>query len=568
MTRRKSTKWEIRSSQDKNKIRTKEEIIDILLENREIASKDRKSFLSPNLNEIPDHCHLYNSKKAAKQILNAIEKDKKIFIHGDFDADGICATSLLWDFLYRHVARKLDKKVDVMPFIPSRVDDGYGLSENTISKLKADGADLIITVDCGVRDSELIKKYPEIEFIVTDHHQPDANFKPSKRYTLVHPMYPKHEYPQASISGTFVAFLLTQAISSELAEGSEIRANSVGLDLVALSTVTDIMPLVDVNRTVVYHGLEQIKQTTRVGLDFLMRSATISPSLLNSYHLGYVLGPRINAAGRIGDPMDGVRLLTTQDRSLAMKLAAEISNLNQARQKITDEILFEAEKQINEDDLVITVLGDDWSEGIVGLVAGKLMEKYNKPTLVMSKKSEIRGSARSLGGFNITQALESVSEHLLKFGGHAEAAGFTLEVDKYDSFVKAIRKIALKELKGKNLVRSKNIDTCLILDEISIDLILELMKLEPFGHKNPKPIFCFDHLEILEKKVIGSGKNHIKLVVGDERKNKIDCVMFNCLENIEELKVGDNIDFIGYLGVNEWQGTSTIQIEIIEWEEV
>lgn len=563
MTRKKKSNWNIKIENVTHQAEPGE-ILSLILKERGIA--DIKSFIEPELSDIPSCDTLHDSPTAAKKIITAIEAEKKIYIHGDYDADGICATTILWEFLYRELSAHLGKKVDVLPFIPSRKDDGYGLSESSIEQLIKKGADMIITVDCGIRDLDLITKYPDVDFIITDHHQPAEGLTIKDGTTLLHPFYPGHEFALKTISGTFVAFLLIQAIKKEAGIHEEIDKDTHGLDLVALSTVTDIMPLLDINRIAVKFGIEQIRSRSRKGLDALIKVAKISPLSIDSYHLGYVIGPRINAAGRIGDPMDAVRLLSSDGEGKVNDLALKIDDLNKDRQNLTEGLLEEAETQIDGSENLIIVIGDDWEEGIIGLVAGKLMENHGKPTLVMSKKDEIRGSARSFGGFNITEALENVSDHLLRFGGHAEAAGFTLDVEKYEDFVVAINKYATDILKDIDLQKDRSIEMKLSTSQIDLDLVLELKKLEPYGHKNPKPLFLLKDVVILNKRVMGSSGNHMKLTIKGDGVETLDCLMFNGQEDISQLEIDDVIDVVGYLDLNEWNGVVSIQFIVSEWE--
>ena len=358
-----------------------------------------------------------------------VQEDKKIVIHGDFDADGIGAVSLLWDFLYNDLAKHLNKKVDVVPFIPSRIDQGYGLTESSIQDMINLKADLIVTVDCGVRDKELIHKYmneTDLEFIITDHHQPPEDILENLDYPLVHQMHPGKEYPMLEICGSAVTFLLIQEIKKQSEMDYEIKEDTKGLDLVALTTVTDIMPLVGVNRIFVKYGLEHMRKGTRLGLKNLALVTKNQPQDLQSYHLGYVLGPRINAAGRIGDPLEAVRLLVSKNEKQCREIAYNLNSLNFDRQQMTTEILEQGRSSADIEQNLIFVLGSQWHEGIVGLVAGKLQEEFYKPVIVatISEEGEIRGSARSIKGFNITKALEKHSDFLERYGGHELARRF------------------------------------------------------------------------------------------------------------------------------------------------
>ena len=385
-----------------------EDIVKYLLKRRGI--EDEEKFLNPKIEDIPDSTKLFDTANAAKKILEYAKTGKKIVIHGDYDADGICATSLLWNFLYRDLANHLKTKIDVVPYIPSRVDQGYGLTESSLNDVITLGGKLLISVDCGVRDKELIEQYiekKELDFVITDHHQPAEGFKVSKKYPLVHQMYAKHEYPQREICGTTVVFLLIQAIKAEAGMDASINEETSGLDLVALSTITDLMPLTGVNRTLVKYGLKQIHQGKRLGLRMLALRAGVEFKDIDTYHLGYVIGPRINAAGRIGSPLEAVKLLVSNDEEQCKTIANDLNNVNFSRQQMTMEILESAKKDVIDTDSMIFLVGQGWHEGIIGLVAGKLEEEYYKPVLVATNNDGvIKGSARSVKGFNITQTLE------------------------------------------------------------------------------------------------------------------------------------------------------------------
>jgi len=344
-----------------------------------------------------------------------------------------------------------------VPYIPSRIDQGYGLTESSIKDAKDLNCDLLITVDCGVRDKELINKHSkDLDFIITDHHQPPEDISENLGYTLVHQMYPGKEYPNKEICGTAVAYLLVQALRNEL-EMEEDK--EYGLDLVALSTVTDMMPLLDVNRIFVKFGLEQISKGERLGLNALILRSGILPKDINSYHLGYVVGPRINAAGRIGSPMEAVKLLVSSDEKKCTEIANELNSINFERQKLTTEILDIAKEDVDLENKLLFVQGENWHEGIIGLVAGKLQEQFYRPVIVTTKNDGvIKGSARSIKGFNITKTLEKLDKYLERYGGHELAAGFTAKEKSMDEFVKKITEYANKKITEKDLQRDIKID--------------------------------------------------------------------------------------------------------------
>jgi single-stranded-DNA-specific exonuclease len=557
MTLESSKKW-IMPDNDKGSF------LERLLEGRDI--KNTEEFLNPKLENI-SFSTLYDIKKASKEILKAVEKDKKIYIHGDFDADGICATALLWKFLYRDVANELDKKVNVLPYIPDRGEQGYGLTESSIEDIKRQGGELIITVDCGIRDFDLIKKYKEISFVVTDHHEPPENFDKEHKYPIVHQMYPGHEYSNLKICGTTVVFFLIQQMKKDLGMEYEISEDTEGLDLVALATITDIMPLLDENRILVHYGLKQLSENPRTGIKKLCEVSKVEPKDLDTYHLGFLLGPRINVSGRIGDPLKAVKLLISQDEDTCKEIAYELNGMNYQRQEMTKEALDRAEKEIDTENKVAIYFDKDIHEGIVGLVAGKLQEKYHIPTLVITElEGELRGSARSINGFNVTDALEEASKHLERFGGHAQAAGFSLKKENLEKFKKEMFKIAKRDITKEMLVPELRVDMVINPEDISYDLLNTLNKLKPYGYGNPKPNMMISNIQVKGKRVLGQSGSHMKIEMEKEDGSKLSMIMFNCDEDIEKISVGSKVDVVGSVYLNIWNGNESLEFQVKEWK--
>ena len=533
---------------------------------------DKEEFLNSSLGDIPSFEYMHDCKSAGRIIADAVKEGKKIVIHGDFDADGICAVSILWEFLYKEVSKKLGIDVDVLPYIPSRVDQGYGLTPSSLDDVIELGAQLVVSVDCGVRDRELVNRYRKekgLEFVITDHHQPPVDLDDTLEYPLVHPMYPQHEYPFKNVCGAYVAFLLVQAIKHELKMDENISADTRGLDLVALATVTDLMPLVGVNRTVVKYGIEQIKKGERVGLNELIKVSGLNLGDIEGYHLGYILGPRINAAGRIGSPIDAVKLLVSDNSKVCVRIADILNETNFERQYITETGFNEAVDIIGEstEEKIIFVASKDWHEGIVGLIAGKLNEKYHRPTLVGKRNGNVvKGSARSIPGFNITEALSKCDQFLDRYGGHELAAGFTIKEGKEKEFSKSIKEVAESMITNDMLIKTLNIDLLLGSESINRGLIEELDKLKPFGYGNSKPLIALTDLIVFKKNIMGKLGNHMKLVCKGDGIDLITLVFFNCNEDTEEIKINDHIDVVGDIGINSWNGNEEVQFLVKEWK--
>jgi len=536
-----------------------------LLEGREIS--DTEKFLNPNISVLENFSSLYDVESASKTILKAVKEGKKIYIYGDFDADGICATALLWKFLYKDLAEFLDIKIDVLPYIPDRGEQGYGLTESSLDDIKGQGGEFVITVDCGIRDLELIKEYKDISFIITDHHQPPEDFNTKHKYPIVHQMYPKHEYSNQKICGTTIVFFLIQQIKKEVGMEYEITEDTEGLDLVALATVTDIMPLVEENRVLVNFGLKQINKNPRVGIEKLCEVSKVEPKDIDTYHLGFLIGPRINVAGRIGDPLKAVKLLISQDPKLCTDIAYELNDLNFRRQEMTKEALEKSEKEVEKEDRILIYFNEDIHEGIVGLVAGKLQERLHIPTLVITKlNEELRGSARSILGFNVTQALEESSEFLDRFGGHAQAAGFSLKEKNLKKFIKKMQEIAKRDITDEMLISELKIDMVISTEDISYDLLNAINKLKPYGYGNSKPKLMMSSLEVISKRILGKGKNHMKLEIKGEVGNIISMILFRCEEDITKIKIGDIIDVVGSIYLNSWMGKDSLEFQVKEWK--
>lgn len=527
--------------------------------------KDVEKFLNPSLKNIPSFAKLFDSKTAAKKIIKYAKEGKKIFIHGDYDADGICATAILWEYLFYDLSKTLEKKIDVVPYIPDRVDQGYGLSESSLNSMIEQGAQVIITVDCGIRDRERIEKYisKELDIIVTDHHQPSADIIDAK-YTIVHPMFPNKQYPHQEICGSLVSLLLTLALAKEVGKKGDTNKETKGLDLAALATVTDMMPLLGINRDIVVFGLKQLQKNSRLGVTALTRLSSTKLEELDSYHLGFVIGPRINAAGRIGKAIDALKLILSPNEKTAVEYSSILYNLNTLRQTNTTEILEQIEAVLPqyESDSLIFIHGQGWHEGVIGLAASKIFERFHKPVVITTLNgNEIKGSARSISSFNITFAIEKFSKHLTKYGGHAQAAGFSTTPEQLDEFRKKLVAFANKNITSDLLEHEIDIDVQIPAWEIDLELIEQIDLLKPFGYGNPKPMVKVVDLKIL-KVIFLSNRKHLKLLC----ENNISLMFFNIEKQELKFEEGEIIEAVGNLNINEWNGKKEIQLQVKEWK--
>lgn len=517
-------------------------------------------FFSPALQDLIAPSSLPGAKKAAQIILKAIKDKKKIIIYGDYDVDGICATSILFDHLYRSL------KADVIPYVPDRFEEGYGLSEQGINNILESGAELVITVDCGIRDEKLIKKYIKkgLQFIITDHHSLPSTLEILKTASAV--VHPNLDESDNHICATAVVWKLIQVLE-ELSDVRSKDKNSY-LDLVALATVCDIMPLSGENRILVKAGLDLIADDTyNRGLSELSRLANITSKSFDTYHFGFVLGPRLNAAGRIEHALDGVRLLTSHDELKVKQLALKLNDLNYKRQQITkkmfEEAFNDAQEQVLSGKKLIFVYRDEWNEGVVGLVASKLNEKFHLPVLVANlKKGIVKGSARSIVGFDITNAIAQNADILEKFGGHNQAAGFTLSQSNVDKFKLSLQDFASNMISPDMLTKELKIDGVIDLDDIDSNVISVIKKFRPFGFGNPEPLFLIKNVSIYGTlTAVGRDKRHLRFNVTNGNKF-MNVIGFNMIDKIDTIRTTEAYDLVGTLELNEWNSKVTIQIKL------
>jgi len=515
-----------------------------------------KGILNPSLELLHDPFLLNDMKKAVDRIKLAIDRNEKIVVYGDYDVDGITSTSVLYNFLS-------SRKADVDYYIPDRLDEGYGLSTGAVDRISETNASLIITVDCGITAIDEINyiKYKNMDVIVTDHHEckeelPDA-------YAVICPCRPDSSYPFSQLAGVGVVFKLIHALCIEMGLGS---AYLDYLDLVALGTVADVVPLVDENRVIVSFGIQKIMSTANVGLRKLMENCNYSNKPITSWTIGFVFAPRINAAGRIGDARIAVRLLTTYDEEEANDIVALLDDDNRLRQSTEVEILNEAVSIIEGDESylkekVLIVAGEKWHHGVIGIVASRITDRYHKPCILFSKEDMIaKGSGRSIEGFDLFKALCHCRELIEKFGGHELAAGLTVSIDNLPAFRKMINEYADSVLNEEDLVPKLEIDARIDREDISIKNIMDLNSLAPFGAGNPTPVFIYRNLRIINIRTVGDNK-HLKLKLRDSD-TLLDAIGFNMGDMADVLRTGDMVDVACTLEMNSWNSVDTIQLNI------
>ena len=517
----------------------------------------RQAFLQPDYMAVKhDPFLLPDMKKAVARLKQARQHGEKIVIYGDYDIDGLSATALLLDAFGKFGFK------DVDAFIPNRFVEGYGMTMGAVDKVYDMGADLIVTVDTGSLCHAEIEYASSlgIDVVVTDHHNVAETPPPS--VAAVNPKFSGHTYPFRDLCGAGVAFKLVQALQTEL-DGLPDGYEKWLLDLVALGTVCDIVTLADENRANVYWGLEVLKKQQRPGLKALMMVAGVEPEQVNARHLGFGLGPRMNAAGRLETAQHALDMLTARDGLAALEASEKLEELNVKRRSIQDEIFEEACQQADEmsDDRVLVVSSDGWNHGVIGIVASKLVEKYKKPVFIIGERGEeATGSARSFGDFSAADAVRAADDIIIKGGGHGAAAGVTLATEKIGDFRQRVNEfydsLQLTNQERYLLPRADvKIDD---FSEINEELVANLAKMEPFGNGNPEPVVKITTAIVLSARRMGADGQHVKLALRDKNGKVLQMLAFNAPEEFFR-EPGDEVAAWFQPTINEWQGVRTVE---------
>lgn len=525
-----------------------------ILVNREI--EDIKQYLDPKRNDFHDPFKMPDMEKAVERIIKAIENKEKIIIFGDYDVDGITSITVLKSFFK-------DLGIDVGEYIPNRLNEGYGLNKEAIEEIANEKYDLMITVDCGITGIEEVEyaKKLGIETIVTDHHEPGEELP--NAIAVVDCKRKDNKYPFRELAGVGVAFKLCQALSQRLK--LEEKEYLKYLDIVALGTISDIVPLKDENRVITKLGLMLIKQTKKCGLIALLNLAGYRK--IDSTAISFGIAPRINACGRMGYANEALDLLLTNNMREATEKARNISKYNNDRQQYEKIIYDEAIKQIDENKLEnsnsIVLGGDGWHHGVVGIVASKITDIYYKPCLLVCFEDgdEIgKGSGRSIPGFDLHDALSRCKEILEGYGGHSMAVGLSIKRENISKLKEEFEIIA-KEAHLEKMVSTIKIDCVVNIDQLDIETVKSLDLLEPIGEANKMPIFAFKNLKIDSIRSLTEGK-HIKLTLKSNNNTYINAIGFNLGYLVDEFVIGDKVDVAGNLEINSFNGTDSVQINL------
>lgn len=558
-------------------------IVAHLLYHRNIRTQEQiDEFLNPEYSKNIHNPFLFRDmKKAVARIFAAMEKKEKITIHGDYDADGVSGAVILTSLF-----RALDYPfIDV--FLPHRDLDGYGLNVKTVELLHSHGTNLIITCDCGISNTAEVARAQElgIDVIITDHHTIPQHIPPA--HAIIHPKIDGENYPDKGLAGGGVAFKLLQAVlethrelHETLPSGDRHEAfEKWQLDMVAIASVADMVPLIGESRTLTKYGLIVLNKTKRVGLQKLMMEIRLMEADGSLKHeidadtIGFRIAPRINAAGRMQHANVAYNLLVESRPTDAVDLAYRLDQNNTERQGMMDELIEKALEQADKqgDSPILYIVGRGWPTGLVGLVASRLKEKYCKPTIVMSQSDEqIIGSGRSVEGFNFVLGMQSIPEQFLKFGGHPMAGGFTLSPETtIETFRAALTAEYRKQTDGKSLVPKINIDAKLDLEQVTWELHDILDKFKPFGMGNPRPKYLAERVKVLSSEPIGKEGKHLRMTVQHTTNRVRKVVGWNLCSGAETnwsrvLKSGDFIDMIFEVSINEWNGNRELQLTIVD----
>lgn len=524
----------------------------------------RQAFLSPDYAATKyDPFLLSEMDKAVARLVLARQHQEKVVIYGDYDIDGLSATALLLDAFHSFGFQHLDA------FIPNRFVEGYGMTIGAVDKVRDMGAQLIVTVDCGSLCHTEIAYAAElgIDTVVTDHH----NIAPTRppAVATVNPKYADHEYPFRDLCGAGVAFKLVQALQTRL-DGLPDGYEKWLLDLVALGTVCDIVTLADENRANVYWGLEVLKKQRRTGLKALMAVSGIEPETVNARHLGFGLGPRMNAAGRLDTAQHSLDMLTATDGIEALAASEKLEAFNVERRSIQDEIFKQACEQadVMADDRVLVVASEGWNHGVIGIVASKLVETYKKPVFIIGIRGDTAtGSARSFGDFSAADAVRAADDIVLRGGGHSAAAGVTLETAQIPAFRRRVNEF-YDSLNLTDQVRflqpSADVE---IKDftEITEELVEQIARMEPFGNGNPEPVLKITTSTVLNVRRMGADGQHVKLSLRDKNGKVLQMLAFNAPEEFFR-QPGDQVAAWFQPNINEWNGARTVEGRLLHLE--
>ena len=517
------------------------------------STEQAKKFFEPSMEEIHDPTLLHDMDKAVERIEQAVEKQEQITIYGDYDADGITSTSLMYETL-------LSIGANVNYYVPNRFTDGYGPNMDAYQRLIDNGTQLFITVDNGVSGKNVIDKViaAGVDVVITDHHELPADLP--NAVAIVHPRYPGSNYPFPDLSGVGVAFKVAWALTGEFPVEE--------LDLVAIGEIADVVNVTDENHALISYGIQQLRQGMRPGLAALMKLADIKANNLTDQDIGFGIAPRLNALGRIADANDGVKLLTSLDENESQKLAKEVDQANKERQNLVAEIMKEAEKQANssanQQKRTLLIVGKGWHQGVLGIVASRIMNETGKPTIVASTDQNnptlIKGSGRSVDSFNLFNALEAHRELFITFGGHPAACGLSFDQKNIVPLQIALEEEAVKQKFDPTVKQPLPIAMKLVPADVTQQLYNDIQRVAPFGPGNMEPVFELNNVKVVDVKTMGQEHQHLKFSIVSDKKN-LTVVAFGQgnLATLLSAPTGQ-INLAVKVSLNEWRGKKSVQL--------
>ena len=527
-----------------------------LLFNRGISTHDdARVFLVAGVDFDTDPYQLTGMQTTVDRLCFAIDRGEAVAVYGDYDVDGVTATALLVQFLQSLGAT-------VHPYIPNRFDEGYGLNREALDSLKADGVSLVVTVDCGIRspDEAMYAREIGLDLIITDHHHPLEGSVPPA-LAVICPKQTSDNYPDKYLAGVGIAYKIAQALATRRQIPAGIQEL---LDLVALGTVADLAPLIGENRKLVRSGLEEIRKCRRQGLYSLANVSDLAIARTSASQIGFILGPRLNAAGRLDSALAALNLLMTTDPLEAGQLAQQLDGQNRQRQALTRETQERAEALAiaeDADPILLFAVDESFNPGVVGLAASRLAETYYRPAIVAAKGADqTRGSCRSIPEFHITDALDQCADLLVRHGGHAAAAGFTVVNDNLEELRSRLTALAAAQLGSQDLRPSLRADVEIKLSELNFDLFGLMADLEPTGYGNPEAVFVSRGARVRSSRAVGAEGRHLKLTFEDERGATVDAIGFRLGQELKDLSA--RVDIAYTLEINEYRGRTTLQLNL------
>lgn len=555
------SRWQKNSMKFENSLELAEEfhlsekIINILAQRGLKTRASLKAYLYPDIKDLHDPFLLKDMSTLIETLRRIKEKNEKVVIYGDYDVDGITSISILYNYLK-------SEGYEVDYYIPNRFDEGYGLNTEALDKIKETGANLVVTVDCGITSVIEAHHAKEIglPLFITDHHEcqeerPDC-------LGIVNPKQADCAYPYDMLAGAGIALKIVQALAGE----DFTKIYPAYMEISAIGTIADIAPLTGENRIIAKYGLKALEGTKNLGLKSLLEVIELVGKELNAGHIGFGIGPRLNAAGRVESADLGVRLLTTKNLHEAQSIADELNTLNKQRQEMEQEIIEacidQVESQGLQRDRILVLSGENWHTGVIGIVASRISERYYKPTIILNiEEGMAKGSARSVGSFSIFDAMNASKALFHKFGGHKAAAGVSLPAENVSRFKEAINAYGQEHMTTKDFYLRISIDAVVASEDIAHEFAESLDSLKPFGLGNPKPCFMYNDLTVDTVRWLGKDSQHLKLNVHDGAR-VYDCIKFNGSEEEKKIRTGDKIDAVFTLDINKFRGVETLQFAL------